>query len=50
MLSERYVYSLLVDTSTVYESLGMAGSRHCEHEETKTYGTMVNNPKRTVQG
>ena len=55
MLSERYVYSLLVDTSTVYESDreefrygGVETLR--EHEETETYGTMVNNPRRTIQG
>ena len=54
MLPERYVYSLLTDTSTVYESDqhtfrngGVEVLR--EHGDTETYGTMEDNPWRTVR-
>ena len=45
MLSKRYVYGLLTDTSTVYES-DQDAFRNCgvealrEHGGTETYGTM----------
>jgi hypothetical protein len=54
MLSERYVYGLLMDTSTVYESdreafrHGVIEALH-EHGETETYGTMEDTPRRTVR-
>lgn len=55
MPSERYVHSLLVDISTVYEGEQEA-FRHSgveilrEHRETETYGTMEGNPRRAVVG
>jgi hypothetical protein len=53
MLSERYIYSHLTDPSTVYESDqdafkngGVEALRG--HGDTETYGTMEDNPRRTV--
>ena len=54
MPSERYVCSLLTDTSTVYES-DQEPFRHDgvetlrDHGDTETYGTMEDNPRRTVR-
>jgi hypothetical protein len=53
-LSERYVYSLLADTSKVYES-DREALRHDgvetlrEHGETETCGTMEDNLRRTAR-